>query len=65
MANYESIIKTFTKTVDKLINRRDTLVRDIKNREYQIATLNNENVAAEHEANKCEATARKITEMLQ
>jgi hypothetical protein len=61
--NYESIIKAFTKTVDKLKAREAKLKNDIAVRDVQITTLEKANIEAKDEAIMCMGAASKIEQL--
>lgn len=63
--NYESIIKSFTKTVDKLKERESSLSILIDARTKRIRQLMDEKEMFTDEAAKCLSTANKISQLLE
>jgi hypothetical protein len=63
--NYESIIKSFTKTVNKLKERESSLLILIDARAKRIRQLMDEKEMFTDEAAKCLSTANKISQLLE
>lgn len=61
-SNYESIMKVFAKTVEKLKKRGEQLSGSIDQRDVQIMSLKKEQARDAAELSKCRRTAKKIEE---